>query len=152
MLPLVEREIPIIADEWVDRAFGSGAVKVTPAHDPNDFEIGRRHGLEQVVVIDEDGNMTIRAGERYEGMDRFECREALVEDLRQRGLLEKVEPHVHSVGHCYRCHSVVEPYLSEQWFVRTKPLAERAAKAARDGRVSFHPARWKDFYLSWLDE
>ncbi len=152
MLPLVEREIPIIADEWVDRAFGSGAVKVTPAHDPNDFEVGRRHGLEQVVVIDEDGNMTIRAGGRYEGMDRFECREALVEDLRQRGLLEKVEPHVHSVGHCYRCHSVVEPYLSEQWYVRTKPLAERAAKAARDGRVSFHPARWKDFYLSWLDE
>jgi valyl-tRNA synthetase len=151
-LPMVERQIPIVADERVDRAFGSGAVKVTPAHDPNDFEIGRRHGLEQVIVIDEDGNMTAAAGGRYEGMDRFECRQALVEDLRERDLLEKVEAHVHSVGHCYRCHSVVEPYLSEQWYVRMKPLAEPAARAARDGRITFHPARWKDFYLSWLDE
>ena len=152
VLPVVERPIPVIADEWVDRGFGSGAVKVTPAHDPNDFAIARRHGLPEVVAIDEDGNMTIAAGERYEGMDRFECREALVEDLRARGLLEKVEPHRHSVGHCYRCHSVVEPYLSEQWYVRVKPLAEKAVQAAREGRITFHPARWRYFYLSWLEE
>jgi len=152
LLPVLEREIPIIADEWVDRTFGTGAVKVTPAHDPNDFAIAQRHDLPHVVAIDEDGNMTIDAGEQYEGMDRFECREALVEDLRERGLLEKVEPHTHAVGHCYRCHSVVEPYLSDQWYVKTKPLAERAAQAAREGHITFHPARWKDFYLSWLDE
>jgi valyl-tRNA synthetase len=152
VLPVIEREIPVIADDFVDRTFGTGAVKVTPAHDPNDFEIGRRHGLPEVVVIDEDGNMTPEAGEQYAGMDRFECREALVEDLRERGVLAEVEPHQHSVGHCYRCHSVVEPYLSDQWYVRMKPLAEKAIRAARDGRVEFHPARWKDFYLSWLEE
>ncbi len=152
VLPVLGRRIPVIADDWVDRSFGTGAVKVTPAHDPNDFMLARRHGLEEVVVIDEDGNMTLAAGEQYEGMDRFECREALVEDLRARGHLVKIEPHEHSVGHCYRCHSVVEPYLSDQWYVKMKPLARRAAEAARDGRVRFHPARWKDFYLSWLEE
>ncbi|MHC5034039.1 MAG: valine--tRNA ligase, partial [Planctomycetota bacterium] len=128
------------------------AVKVTPAHDPNDFVLARRHDLPEVVVIDEDGNMTLEAGEQYEGMDRFECREALVEDLREREYLEKIEPHRHSVGHCYRCHTVVEPYLSDQWYVKVKPLAQKAIKAAEDGRVAFHPARWKDFYLSWLKE
>jgi len=151
VLPLVGRELPVIADDWVDPAFGTGAVKVTPAHDPNDFELSQRHNLEAVVVIDEDGNMTAAAGERYHGMDRFECREALIEELRQRGNLERTEPYVHSVGHCYRCHSVIEPYLSDQWFVRMKPLAEKAIQATRDGRVRFHPQRWTRFYLNWLE-
>ncbi len=152
VLPVLEREIPIIADPWVDPRFGTGAVKVTPAHDPNDFQIARRHDLPAVVVIDEDGNMTLDAGEQYEGMDRFECREALVEDLRERDLLGKIEPYEHSVGHCYRCHTVIEPSLSDQWYVKMQPLAEKAIRAARDGRVTFHPQRWVDFYLSWLQE
>ena len=151
VLPIVGREIPVIADDWVDPEFGTGAVKVTPAHDPDDFELGLRHDLERVMVIDEDANMTHEAGTKYEDMDRYECRETLVEDLREREELAKVEPYEHSVGHCYRCHTVVEPYLSDQWFVKMKPLAKKAAAAARDGRVEFHPARWKDFYLSWLD-
>ncbi|MHC4789314.1 MAG: valine--tRNA ligase, partial [Planctomycetota bacterium] len=152
VLPILGRDVPVIADEWVDRDFGTGAVKVTPAHDPNDFMLAQRHELPEVVVIDEDGNMTLAAGEQYEGMDRFECREALVEDLRERELLEKIEPHRHAVGHCYRCHTVVEPYLSDQWYVRTKPLAQKAIQAARDGQLKFHPARWQDLYLSWLEE
>lgn len=152
ILPILNREIPVIADDWVDRAFGTGAVKVTPAHDPNDFVLARRHDLPAVVVIDEDGKMTLAAGEQYEGMDRFECREALVEDLHQRGHLAKVEPHRHSIGHCERCHTVVEPFLSDQWYVKTKPLAQMATEAAESGRVKFHPPRWKDFYLSWLAE
>jgi len=152
VLPILKREVPIIADSWVDPEFGTGAVKVTPAHDPNDFQIAQRHHLPAVVVIDEDGNMTIEAGEQYEGMDRFECREALVEDLRDRGALQKVEPYNHSVGHCYRCHTVIEPSLSDQWYVRMEPLAEKAIRAARDGRITFHPERWADFYLSWLEE
>ncbi|MCK4284206.1 MAG: valine--tRNA ligase [Candidatus Brocadiae bacterium] len=151
-LPVLGRQIPVIADEWVDRSFGTGAVKVTPAHDANDFMIGRRHGLAEVVVIDEEGKMTAEAGDQYQGMDRFECREALVEDLRARNQLQKVEPYRHSVGHCYRCHTVVEPYLSDQWYVKVKPLAQKAIEAAEDGRVRFHPSRWKDFYLSWLAE
>jgi valyl-tRNA synthetase len=151
-LPILGRELPLIADDWVDRGFGTGAVKVTPAHDPDDFVIAQRHSLPAVVVIDEDGRMTLDAGEQYEGMDRFECREALVEDLQERGLIAKIEPHRHSVGHCYRCRTVVEPYLSDQWYVKVKPLAQKAIEAAQDGRVQFHPARWKDFYLSWLAE
>ncbi len=151
VLPVVGREIPIIADALVDPEFGTGAVKVTPAHDPNDFEMGRRHDLPVIPVIGEKGNMTIEAGEKYEGMDRFECREALVEELREREELEGVEPYEHSVGHCYRCHVVVEPYLSDQWFVRMEPLARKAIAAAEDERVSFHPKRWTDFYKSWLE-
>ncbi|MGD2173954.1 MAG: valine--tRNA ligase [Candidatus Brocadiaceae bacterium] len=152
ILPILEREIPVIADAWVDPSFGTGAVKVTPAHDPNDWDIARRHELPSVVVIDEDGNMTLEAGEQYEGMDRFECREALIEDLRDRELLEKVEPYTHAVGHCYRCHTVVEPYLSDQWYVKVAPLAEKALQAARDGRLRFHPDRWVKLYKSWLEE
>jgi valyl-tRNA synthetase len=151
ILPVVEREIPVIADEWVDPSFGTGTVKVTPAHDPNDWTIAKRHELAAIVVIDEDGRMTTAAGDRYAGMDRFECREALVEDLRARGALPKIEPYTHSVGHCYRCHTVVEPYLSDQWYVRMRPLADKAIAAARDGRLRFHPERWTDLYLSWLE-
>ncbi len=151
ILPVTGREIPIIADDWVDPSFGTGAVKVTPAHDPNDFDIAKRHDLPAVVVIDEDAHMTREAGEMYEGMDRLECRAALLKDLRERDELERTEPHNHSVGHCYRCHTVIEPRLSEQWFVRMKPLADKAVQATREGRVRFHPERWTAFYLSWLE-
>jgi len=150
VLPVIGRRIPVIADEFVDPGFGTGMVKVTPAHDPNDFEMGRRHDLENVRVIAGDGKMTSEAGE-YEGLDRFECRKRLVERLEEEGLLEKIEDHTHAVGHCYRCKTVIEPYLSEQWFVRVKPLAEEAIKATRDGRVQFIPERWSKVYLSWLE-
>ena len=151
VLPIVGREVPIVADQWVDPEFGTGAVKVTPAHDPNDFEIAGRHGLPFVVVLDEGGKMTREAGERYAGMGRLECREALLEELRERDELEKAEQYTHAVGHCYRCHTVIEPYLSDQWFVRMRPLAEKAMQAAREGRVTFHPGRWTNFYLAWLE-
>ena len=151
VLPIIGREIPIIADDWVDPEFGTGAVKVTPAHDPDDFDIGQRHDLENIQVIDGNGCMTFAAGERYEGMDRLECREALVEDLHDREEMESIEPHVHSVGHCYRCNTVIEPYLSDQWFVKMRPLADKAIQATREGEVSFHPDRWEDYYLSWLE-
>ena len=150
LLPIVGREIPIIADEMVDKEFGTGAVKVTPAHDPNDFEMSLRHQLQPVTVMAEDGTMNTQAGE-FAGMDRFECREALVEELRQKRLLVKIEPHVHSVGHCYRCHTVIEPYLSDQWFVRMKPLAQAAIKATEEGKVTFYPERWIKVYLNWLE-
>ena len=150
-LPILGREIPVIADDAVDPDFGTGAVKVTPAHDPNDFAMGLRHNLPQVNVMNEDGTMSAEAGPDYQGQDRFECREALVEELRLRKLLGPVEPHVLSVGHCYRCHTVIEPYLSNQWFVKTRPLAEEALKATREGRVTFHPPRWRRFYESWLE-
>ncbi len=150
ILPIMEREIPIVADEFVDPKFGTGVVKVTPAHDPNDYECGLRHELEQITVIGEDGKMTAEAG-KYAGLDRFRCRERLVEELEELKLLERIDDHTHSVGHCYRCHSVIEPYLSEQWFVRMKPLAEKAIEATRAGEVRFHPARWERVYLSWLE-
>ncbi len=149
-LPVIGRRIPVIADEFVDPKFGTGMVKVTPAHDPNDFEMGRRHGLEKIRVIAGSGKMTREALE-YEGLERFECRRQLVERLTAEGLLEKIEPHVHAVAHCYRCKTVVEPYLSEQWFVRMQPLAERAIAASREGRVAFYPERWSKVYLSWLE-
>ena len=151
ILPVVGREIPVIADDRVDPEFGTGAVKVTPAHDPNDFAIGERHGLPKVNVMNEDGTMNENAGPQYERLDRFECREALVEELRQMKLLGPIEPHVHSVGHCYRCHVVIEPYLSDQWFVDAKPLAAEALKSTREGRVTFHPERWTKYYESWLE-
>ena len=152
ILPVIGREIPVIADDVVDPEFGTGALKVTPAHDPYDFDLSQRHGLEAVVVIDESGVMNRNAGEKYDRMDRFECREALVEELRERGELGRIEPYVHSVGHCYRCRTVVEPYLSDQWFVKMKPLAEKAIRATSEGDVRFHPERWTDFYLTWLRE
>ncbi len=150
VLPLVNREIPIIRDSYVDMGFGTGGLKVTPAHDPNDFEIGRRHGLASVKVIGDDGNMTAEAG-RYQGLDRSACRKAVVADLEAAGLLEKIEPHRHSVGHCYRCRSVIEPNLSRQWFVRTRPLAEKAIAAVREGKTRIVPETWANTYFDWME-
>ncbi|MCB7128371.1 MAG: valine--tRNA ligase, partial [Candidatus Brocadiales bacterium] len=150
VLPAIGREIPVIADVMVDKAFGTGIVKITPAHDPNDFEMSLNHGLEPIVVMEGDGTMNKNAGE-YAGMDRYECREALIEDLRHKELIAKIEPYTHSVGHCYRCHTVIEPRLSDQWFVKMKPLAEAAIKATNDDLVTFYPARWTKVYLDWLE-
>ena len=149
-LPLVGRIIPIIADQHVDPEFGTGLVKVTPAHDPNDFEIGRRHDLEQVQVMAGDGKMNAAAGV-YQGLDRFECRKRVIADLEREDRLEKIEDHEHSVGHCYRCDTLIEPYLSTQWFVRMAPLAAPALEAARQGRVKFYPERWTKIYFDWLE-
>ena len=124
IVPLVEREIPLIEDNYVDLSFGSGALKVTPAHDPNDFEIGRRHNLMSVNVMNPDATMNEHAGADYQGLDRYACRKKVIADLKAQGLLAGIEDHQNSVGHCYRCRTVVEPYLSKQWFVKTKPLAE----------------------------
>ena len=148
-LPIVGREISVVADAFVDAAFGSGAVKVTPAHDPNDFEMGQRHGLAQVVVIGEDGRMTSEAGS-YAGQDRFMARDELVARLETEGLLNKVEAHTHAVGHCSRCQTVVEPLVSTQWFVRIKPLAEPAIAAVEDGRTRFVPDNWASTYFEWM--
>ena len=150
VLPVIGREMPLVADEYVDPKFGTGAVKVTPAHDPNDFAIAGRHNLPFVTVIAADGTMTADAGE-YEGMGRFECRKELVRRLEGEGLLEKVEPYTYSIGQCYRCETVIEPYLSDQWFVRMKELAQATIKAADEGRVKFHPERWTKVFLSWLE-
>ncbi|OHB86206.1 MAG: valine--tRNA ligase [Planctomycetes bacterium RIFCSPHIGHO2_02_FULL_40_12] len=150
ILPVVGREIPVIADEAVDPKFGTGAVKVTPAHDPNDFEIGRRHNLESVTIMNEDGTIKGDAG-NYIGMDRYECREALVGELKEEKHIVKVQTHSHSVGHCYRCRTVIEPYLSDQWFIKMKPLADAAIKAQNNGDVSFYPERWTKVYTSWLE-
>jgi valyl-tRNA synthetase len=151
LLPLAEREIPVIADEFVDPEFGTGIVKVTPAHDPNDFEIGQRHGLPQVDIFNPDATLSDAVPEQFRGMDRFAAREAVVDALKQRGLLEKVERHLHSVGHCYRCGAAVEPRVSEQWFVRMKPLAEPALEAYRKGEVRFTPEHWGGVYEHWLE-
>jgi len=150
ILPLVGREMPVIADEVVDTGFGTGALKVTPAHDPNDFLIGQRHGLEPVCVMNPDGTMNENAGD-FAGMDRFEARKGIVRALQEQGLVEKIEPYEHSVGHCYRCQTVIEPTISEQWFVRMKPLAEKAIGALDAGKPHFRPERWKKVYLSWLE-
>ena len=150
VLPLVRREIPIVGDDQVDPKFGTGAVKITPAHDPNDFLIGQRHDLPPIVVMDERAMMNDNAGD-FRGLDRFEARARIVEALRDAGYLEKVEPHRHTVGHCSRCNSVIEPYLSLQWFVKMAPLAAPAIEAARRGRVKFFPPRWKKVYLHWME-
>ncbi|MGB0090023.1 MAG: valine--tRNA ligase [Planifilum fulgidum] len=151
ILPIIGREIPIVADEYVDPEFGSGALKVTPAHDPNDFEIGMRHNLPQVLVMDEEGRMNENAGP-YKGLDRFECRKRIVKDLEEAGVLVKVEDHVHSVGHSERSGAVVEPILSTQWFVRMKPLAERAIAHTKSGEgVRFVPERFEKIYLHWIE-
>ncbi|MBH8603634.1 MULTISPECIES: valine--tRNA ligase [unclassified Thermoactinomyces] len=151
LLPITGREIPIIADEYVDPEFGSGAVKITPAHDPNDFEVGNRHKLPQILVMDETGKMNELAG-KYQGMDRFDCRKQIVEDLKQSGHLIEIEEHVHSVGHSERSGAVVEPYLSTQWFVAMKPLAKRAIEVQKSGRgVRFVPERFEKIYLHWIE-
>jgi valyl-tRNA synthetase len=150
LLPLAERQIPIIADEFVDPEFGTGFVKVTPAHDPNDFEIGLRHDLEQIDIFNPDATIGDAAPQRFRGLDRFAAREAVVQELKERGLLEKTEQHTHSVGHCYRCATVVEPRLSEQWFVKMKPLAEPALEAYHKGDVRFTPEHWGGVYDNWL--
>lgn len=151
ILPLVGREMPIIADEYVDPSFGTGVVKITPAHDPNDFEVGKRHSLPQVIVIDKEGKMSEEAGPRYKGLDRYECRKKIVRDLDAQGYLLKTEDHAHAVGHCYRCNTVIEPMLSRQWFVKMKPLAEPAIEAVKDGRIRFIPERFTKIYLSWME-
>ncbi|MZG30622.1 MAG: valine--tRNA ligase [Nitrospinae bacterium] len=151
ILPIVNREIPLIEDSYVDTSFGTGALKVTPAHDPNDFEIGRRHKLDSVNVMDPSGFMNAEAGPAYQGMDRFECRKKLVEDLKSQGILLKIEDLTHSVGHCYRCKTVVEPYLSRQWFVKAGPLAEPAIKAVREGEIKIVPKFWENTYFEWME-
>ena len=149
ILPLVGRKLPIVADEYVELGFGTGAVKMTPCHDPNDYEVGLRHNLEQIQCIDEDAK--IINGGKYNGMDRYECREAIVKDLEEQGYLVKVEPYSHNVGCCYRCGNVVEPLTSPQWFVKMKPLAEAAIDVVKDGRIKFVPERFTKTYLNWME-
>ena len=149
ILPLVGRKLPIVADEYVELGFGTGAVKMTPCHDPNDYEVGLRHNLEQIQCIDEDAK--IINGGKYNGMDRYECREAIVKDLEEQGYLVKVEPYSHNVGCCYRCGNVVEPLTSPQWFVKMKPLAEAAIEVVKDGRIKFVPERFTKTYLNWME-
>ncbi|MEW6102160.1 MAG: valine--tRNA ligase [Candidatus Omnitrophota bacterium] len=150
ILPLINRRIKIIADEMVDMKFGTGAVKVTPAHDPNDYALGKKHKLEFVNVMHPDARMNENALD-YRDMDRFEAREVILEDLKEKGLLEKIEPHTLSAGHCYRCHTLVEPYLSKQWFVKMKPLAKPAIEAVKKGKIKFYPKRWTKVYLGWME-
>jgi len=150
MLPLMNREIPLIKDSYVDMAFGTGGLKVTPAHDPNDFEIGMRHDLPALKVIGDDGKMTSEAG-RFEGLDRFEARKAVIKALEKEKLLEEIEPYKHSVGHCYRCHTMVEPNLSRQWFVKVKPLAQQAIKAVKSGQTRIIPDMWTKTYYDWME-
>ncbi|UTR16931.1 valine--tRNA ligase [Salipaludibacillus sp. LMS25] len=151
ILPIIGREIEIVADDYVDMEFGSGAVKITPAHDPNDFEIGNRHQLERILVMDESGTMNENAG-KYKGLDRFECRKQIVKDLQHDGVLFKIEEHTHSVGHSERSNAVVEPYLSTQWFVKMGPLAEEAIKLQqKEGKVNFVPDRFEKTYMHWIE-
>jgi len=150
ILPLMNREIPIIADSYVDKEFGTGAVKITPAHDPNDFEVGLRHNLEQIRVMDDEAKMNEAAG-KYAGMDRYEARKQIVKDLEALGLLVKIEAHKHNVGACYRCDTVIEPIMSRQWFVKMKPLAEPAIDVVRNGTVKFVPERFSKIYFNWME-
>lgn len=150
MLPIVNRKIPVIADSYVDMEFGTGCVKITPAHDPNDFEVGLRHNLKQIRVIEDDGTMNELAG-KYKGMDRYDARKAIVDELSSQGLLVKVDEHIHNVGECYRCKTTVEPILSKQWFVKMKPLAEPAIKAVRENKTQFIPERFSKIYYNWME-
>lgn len=149
ILPLMNREIPVFADDYVDKSFGTGLVKVTPAHDPNDFEMGKRHDLEEINILDPRGVINENGG-AYRGLSRFEAREKVIADLQSQGLMVKIEEHDHSVGHCYRCGTVIEPYLSKQWFVQIKPLADEAIKAVEDGRIRFVPSNWEKTYFEWM--
>jgi len=150
LLPLQNKEIPVIADEQVEMEFGTGAVKVTPAHDPVDFELGKRHNLEQVIVIDGSGRMTRDAGEEFEGLDRFDCREKVLARLKEQDLIEKTEDYRHAVGHCYRCKSIIEPNLSWQWFVKVEPLAKEAIRVVEEGDIVFIPPNWAKTYFEWM--
>jgi valyl-tRNA synthetase len=150
ILPALGRPIPIIADEAVDMDFGTGAVKVTPAHDPTDYEIGRRHGLPAINVMNDDATMNQEAGP-YQGLDRFECRQRILQDLEKEGLILKAEPHTHAPGRCYRCHTLIEPRISIQWFVRSKPLAEKAIAAVREGLIRIIPERFEKIYFDWME-
>ncbi len=150
ILPLVGREIPVVADDYVDLKFGTGAVKITPAHDPNDFEVGLRHNLPVIRVMDDGAIMNENAG-KYQGMTRYECREAVVKELEKTGNLEKIEPHAHNVGHCYRCHDTVEPIVSKQWFVKMEPLAKPAISAVRKKSIKFTPPRFTKIYYNWME-
>ena len=150
LLPLVGRTIPVIADEYVERDFGTGCVKITPCHDPNDFEVGLRHDLEQIIILDGDGKINENGG-KYQGLDRFEARKQIVADLEAAGLLLKVEKLKHNVAHCYRCGSVIEPLASKQWFVKMKPLAGPAIKVVKEGKIRFIPERFSKIYLNWME-
>ncbi len=150
ILPLMDREIPIVADEYVEMDFGTGCVKMTPAHDPNDFEVGLRHNLESIRVLDDYGKIN-ELGGKYQGMDRYEARKAIIADLEALGLLEKIEDHQHNVGTCYRCHNDVEPIISAQWFVKMKPLAEEAIRVVEEGETKFVPDRFSKTYLNWME-
>ena len=150
VLPLVGREMPIVADEYVDMSFGTGCVKMTPAHDPNDFEVGLRQHLETIRVLDDNGKVVEGYG-RYSGMDRYEARKAIVADLEEQGYLVKVEPHQHNVGTCYRCHNDVEPLISAQWFVKMEPLAKEALRVVKDGETKFVPDRFSKTYINWME-
>ena len=150
ILPVVNKPIPVVGDEHADMTFGTGCVKITPAHDPNDFEVGLRHNLEIVKVMNDDGTMNALAG-KYVGMDRYACRKALVEDLKESGHLAKIEPHTHNVGHCYRCHNTVEPIVSKQWFVKMQPLARPAINAVMYNKTTFVPERFAKTYYNWME-
>ena len=150
MLPLVNREIPVIADDYVDKEFGTGCVKITPAHDPNDFEVGLRHNLEQIKVMNDDATINANGG-KYEGMDRYEARKAVIKDLEDLGLLHKIEDHSHNVGQCYRCGTTVEPMTSKQWFVKMEPLAEPALEVVKNGTTKFVPERFTKTYTNWME-
>lgn len=150
LLPLLNRQIPVVADEYVDPTFGTGAVKVTPAHDPNDFDMGQRHQLPQIVVINPDGTMNNETG-KYAGMDRYECRKELVHDLKEAGYLVQIDEHNHAVGHCQRCTTVVEPLVSKQWFVKMEPLTKPSLEAVASGRIQFVPERFTKIYCNWLE-
>ncbi|HEY5614897.1 MAG TPA: valine--tRNA ligase, partial [Bacteroidota bacterium] len=150
ILPIVGRKIPIIADDYIDAAFGTGMVKVTPAHDQNDFLMGQRHNLPQINIFEEDGKLNESVPKQYEGMDRFECRKQIVKDLEAQGFLLKTEPHTHNIGRCYRCNTIIEPYISDQWFVKMKPLAMPALRVVHEKQVRFHPERWVKVYEHWM--
>ena len=151
VLPLINKEIPIIADAYVDKEFGTGMVKITPAHDPNDWEVGKRHNLEVINLLNPDGTMNNNVPEKYRGLKPDAARKLVIEDLTESGNFKGEEKMTHSVGHCYRCHTVVEPYLSYQWFVKMKPLAEKALKAWKDGDIVFYPRKWENTYTHWLE-
>ena len=150
-LPLTDREIPIIADSFVDMAFGTGMVKITPAHDPNDWECGKRHNLEAINLLNPDGTLNGNVPEKYRNMQAVDARSLVVEDLKEKGYLLKETVHNHDVGHCYRCHTIIEPYLSEQWFVRMREMADKAIDAWKKGDIVFHPKRWENTYIHWME-